>query len=786
VWGARVIVDIDDEELIFVKASETLDLRELPPLRDLDSQEWTEMAAGLAREFDKVRELDGSESGELLADVVAEVLAVPGCGVSRGLGWLLAGLPSVESVWSELGDKGRVEQVWANDGSDSYFAHHRLGEALEELGRFDEAIEAYRRSLELQPESTGSVFSLSRVLRRVGRVEDAKRVQEKSIKIDSFVDDSVVANSDISPIDEYTMVFVGIASIPQRVDSLKLTIESLINQVDKIGVFLDKYHVVPEYLKNYGERIEVVTSNQVDRDLGDAGKFFWVESHQGYYFTCDDDLIYPPDYIFRTISRIKSFGTPVVLGWHGSLIISPFTDYYDPKSRRVFTFSAPRPFESYVHILGTGCLGFHTSHICVKLSDFKTPNMADVYFSLLGQKQKVPFIVIKHLKGEIIEAENSQDISIWKHSSCNIEMSRQNTKAIQNRLVSQIDWKINYANRRLRILVVGRFRVNRKGGVFKSSQLLVEGLTQLGHEVKEVCISQSHEISLFIDEYANHPLDFALFYLPDPERPDFGNVIKQVELLASRGCVCAVNFSINLDPGRSKWISEKVRELNANFNYPRIFIAAFTNSTSLIKELDDVKDYIVTFPKTIDPGKIIKSYPYIERKDIFLGDIAKLCNNQLAVPNVTKWIEQIRINLPHVNIYAIKHYYTKAKLPDYIKILPYSQKGLGEILTQFRLYVCLTPGATFEMIPVEAAMAGTPVIHSPMPQSLSEYLSPVSIEVKSPEELGKMCLTIYEREDLWCRLSAASKGIHQTSYVDYVIAVIELSIRKCLLRAGFP
>ncbi|MEI2423149.1 hypothetical protein V6O07_22930, partial [Arthrospira platensis SPKY2] len=98
VWGARVIVDIDDEELIFVRASEPVDLRELPPLRDLDSQEWTEMAVGLAREFDKVRELDGSESRELLAAVVAEVLAVPGCGVSRGLGLLLAGFPAVESV----------------------------------------------------------------------------------------------------------------------------------------------------------------------------------------------------------------------------------------------------------------------------------------------------------------------------------------------------------------------------------------------------------------------------------------------------------------------------------------------------------------------------------------------------------------------------------------------------------------------------------------------------------------------------------------------------------------
>ncbi|MBS0015519.1 MAG: glycosyltransferase, partial [Arthrospira sp. SH-MAG29] len=179
VWGARVIVDIDDEELAFVKAEATVDWRELPPLRDLDSQEWTEIAAGLAQEFDKVRELDGAEAGELLAAVVAEVLAMPGCGVSQGLGLLLQGLPAVESVKSELGDKGKIEQGRADDGLSGYFAYHRLGEALEELGRFDEAIEAYRRSVELQPEAAGSILSWSRVLRRVGRFDEAQLVRSR-------------------------------------------------------------------------------------------------------------------------------------------------------------------------------------------------------------------------------------------------------------------------------------------------------------------------------------------------------------------------------------------------------------------------------------------------------------------------------------------------------------------------------------------------------------------------------------------------------------------------------
>ncbi|MGI0501002.1 glycosyltransferase, partial [Limnospira platensis] len=68
-------------------------------------------------EFDKVRELDGAEAGdaeagELLAAVVAEVLAVPGGGVSQGLDLLLQGLPAVESVKWALVDEGKSGMIF--------------------------------------------------------------------------------------------------------------------------------------------------------------------------------------------------------------------------------------------------------------------------------------------------------------------------------------------------------------------------------------------------------------------------------------------------------------------------------------------------------------------------------------------------------------------------------------------------------------------------------------------------------------------------------------------------
>src|SRR5690606_14533447 len=71
-----------------------------------------------------------------------------------------------------------------------------------------------------------------------------------------------------------TKVFVGIAAIPQRKAALEKSVRSLIDQVDRIGVYLNGWEEVPSFLLH--PKIEVRRS-QVDGDIGDAGKFYWVE-----------------------------------------------------------------------------------------------------------------------------------------------------------------------------------------------------------------------------------------------------------------------------------------------------------------------------------------------------------------------------------------------------------------------------------------------------------------------------------------------------------------------------
>lgn len=61
VWGARIIMDVDDEELAFVKADSRLDPAlyvqahgGLPSLKSLRTREWTRLAVGMVDQFDGV------------------------------------------------------------------------------------------------------------------------------------------------------------------------------------------------------------------------------------------------------------------------------------------------------------------------------------------------------------------------------------------------------------------------------------------------------------------------------------------------------------------------------------------------------------------------------------------------------------------------------------------------------------------------------------------------------------------------------------------------------------
>jgi len=220
-------------------------------------------------------------------------------------------------------------------------------------------------------------------------------------------------------------ITIALASIPQRENCLRQVITSVINQCDKLNIYLNGYKNKPEFL-NHKKIICFIRD-----DLGDIGKFYNIENENGYYFTIDDDIIYPNDYAYKMIQAIDRHQKKVIMGVHGSIINAQrMYNYY--KDRSLTHYRNQLLQERGVHIIGTGTAAFHTSTIKVKLTDFPQPNMADIWFALLAQKQRIPMILIPrplHWLKDVPEALQMESIYSKskgkKHGAYQTEIIRQ-------------------------------------------------------------------------------------------------------------------------------------------------------------------------------------------------------------------------------------------------------------------------------------------------------------------------------------------------------------------------
>lgn len=193
-------------------------------------------------------------------------------------------------------------------------------------------------------------------------------------------------------------VFASVASVPRRERALLRVVDALRPQVDQVRVYLNGYDTVPRRLERDGV---VVARSQDEGDRGDAGKVFWAGSTTGFHLLCDDDIEYPEDYAIRIVEGIERYRRRAAVAFHGSVLNDKVLGYH--RSRRVLHLSRGLRDDVAVHVLGTGVAGWHTSALRVTANDFPVPNMADVWFALLGQRRQVPFVCLSREAGWLRE-----------------------------------------------------------------------------------------------------------------------------------------------------------------------------------------------------------------------------------------------------------------------------------------------------------------------------------------------------------------------------------------------
>src|SRR5690606_1183095 len=83
------------------------------------------------------------------------------------------------------------------------------------------------------------------------------------------------------------------------------------------------------------------------------GKFYPDCTGAAHVFLIDDDLVYPPDYVSRTLAAMQALGDlPAMGGYHGSLYYRPtpslnprrMWDYLSFTDRRIALYRKPLRF----------------------------------------------------------------------------------------------------------------------------------------------------------------------------------------------------------------------------------------------------------------------------------------------------------------------------------------------------------------------------------------------------------------------------------------------------------
>ncbi|WP_208348907.1 hypothetical protein [Pseudaestuariivita rosea] len=115
-------------------------------------------------------------------------------------------------------------------------------------------------------------------------------------------------------------IVANLATYPPRHENLLPVVTSIASQVDLLNVVLNEYDSIPEQLASFPNVRAVIP----DHDTKDAGKFYPELDGATYVLLIDDDLLYPSDYVSKTVERFEALGAGgFVAGYHASLYRKP-------------------------------------------------------------------------------------------------------------------------------------------------------------------------------------------------------------------------------------------------------------------------------------------------------------------------------------------------------------------------------------------------------------------------------------------------------------------------------
>lgn len=159
-------------------------------------------------------------------------------------------------------------------------------------------------------------------------------------------------------------------------------VRSILGQVDRLCIVLNEYDHVPEELAGLDKLETVIPAT----DMKDTGKFYFTPDRDDVIFTIDDDILYPGDYVTRTLAAAEAIGLDkAIFGYQANAWVYKKAQGRFGWKNFMFFKELQKPFPVDIVGTGTACMLGRNAPPIQALSG--SEGFVDIRFALWQQAQ---------------------------------------------------------------------------------------------------------------------------------------------------------------------------------------------------------------------------------------------------------------------------------------------------------------------------------------------------------------------------------------------------------------
>ncbi|MCP9837598.1 hypothetical protein KBY84_08835 [Cyanobium sp. N.Huapi 1H5] len=207
------------------------------------------------------------------------------------------------------------------------------------------------------------------------------------------------------------MIIGGLATMPSRRDTAALAIRSILPNVDRLYVYLDRFTSIPPYVVH--PKI-VLLKSQDFGVVGANGKLLGLASAkpEDFYVCFDDDNFYPRDFCLRLRLMLLALNRSAAVGIHGSRLHRDLVSF--SRQRTIFHFAGRRLRPRRVDVLATnGCM-FRVGTMQFDVLRWPEINMVDLNFALESALRRVELWILPQCRHWVRPLKERQEDSIFR------------------------------------------------------------------------------------------------------------------------------------------------------------------------------------------------------------------------------------------------------------------------------------------------------------------------------------------------------------------------------------